>query len=180
MDRQQIIKALECWASGKPCEGGVCDLYDASTFICDRWTGKNALALINSQEQKIFELENRLIECENGYEGTLALERAKVKELTEEVADWKEIAEGYQKQFEGCAEDRAKLTEEIVKARNDGFDTVDYAIDKIRQTRYEAIRKALDTVMRIALSDEYGAYVDEEIAREICNRAAEALGKEQI
>lgn len=35
-------------------------------------------------EQKIFSLENRLKECENGYEGTLALERAKVKELTAE------------------------------------------------------------------------------------------------
>ncbi len=44
----------------------------------------DALALIKSQELTIFALENRLKECENGYEGTLALERAKVKELTEE------------------------------------------------------------------------------------------------
>ena len=35
-----------------------------------------------------------------------------IKELTEEVTSWKEIAEGYQKQFEDCAEDRARLTEE--------------------------------------------------------------------
>ena len=34
------------------------------------------------------------------------------KELTEEVASWKAIAEGYQKQFEDCAEDRARLSEE--------------------------------------------------------------------
>jgi hypothetical protein len=34
------------------------------------------------------------------------------KKYTEEVADWKAIAEQYQKQFENCAEDRAKLTEE--------------------------------------------------------------------
>lgn len=39
---------------------------------------------IKGYENKIFELENRLKECENGYEGTLALERAKVKDLTEE------------------------------------------------------------------------------------------------
>ena len=44
------------------------------------------------------------------------LER-KIKELTEEVADWKAIAEGYQKQFEDCAEDRSRLTEENERLR---------------------------------------------------------------
>lgn len=46
---------------------------------------------------------------------TLALitsQEQRIKELTEEVASWKEITETYQKQFEDCAEDRAKLTEE--------------------------------------------------------------------
>ncbi|MBQ8289339.1 MAG: hypothetical protein IJY01_00505 [Clostridia bacterium] len=78
-----------------------------------------------------------------------------------------------------CEDKLTEYAEEIVKARNDGFDTVDYAIDKIRQARDETVRKTLEIVLRIALSDEYGAFVDEEIAREICNRAAEALGKEQ-
>ena len=55
---------------------------------------QNAIALITSQEQRI-------------------------KELTEETAAWKEIAEGYQKQFEDCAEDRAKLTEENERLRED-------------------------------------------------------------
>lgn len=45
---------------------------------------KDILFVILANEQKIFELENRLKECENGYSGTLALERAKIKELTEE------------------------------------------------------------------------------------------------
>ena len=40
-----------------------------------------------------------------------------IKELTEEVASWKAIAEGYQKQFEDCAEDRARLTEENERLR---------------------------------------------------------------
>lgn len=39
---------------------------------------------IKGYEDKIFELENRLKECENGYKGTLHLERAKIKELTED------------------------------------------------------------------------------------------------
>lgn len=44
---------------------------------------------------------------------------ALIKELTEEVASWKEIAEGYQKLFEDCAEDRAKLTEENERLMRD-------------------------------------------------------------
>lgn len=35
-----------------------------------------------------------------------------IRQLTEEVADLKAIAEGYRKQFEDCAEDRARLTED--------------------------------------------------------------------
>ena len=35
-----------------------------------------------------------------------------INELTEEVADLKAIAEGYQKLFEDCYEDKAKLTED--------------------------------------------------------------------
>lgn len=52
---------------------------------------KDALALIKQQDEQIFQLENRLKECENGYAGTLHIESCKlldaeerVKELTEE------------------------------------------------------------------------------------------------
>lgn len=61
---------------------------------------RKALALINSQEHRIFELENRLKECENGYEGTNFLDRCKlhdaeenVKKLTEENKMWQEASE---------------------------------------------------------------------------------------
>ena len=81
MDREQIVKALECLVDNYSENGSY------STYV----TLRDALALIKSQEQKIFELENRLKECENGYEGTLYLDRCKlhdaeekVKELTEE------------------------------------------------------------------------------------------------
>lgn len=37
---------------------------------------------------------------------------ALIEEFTKEVEDWKAIAEGYQRLFEDCAEDRAMLTEE--------------------------------------------------------------------
>lgn len=48
---------------------------------------KDALALIASQEQKIFDLENRIKECENGYEGTLHLERCKLHDAEEKIKE---------------------------------------------------------------------------------------------
>ena len=46
---------------------------------------KDALSLIKSQEQKIFDLENRLKECENGYKGTLYLESCKLHDAEEKI-----------------------------------------------------------------------------------------------
>ncbi len=83
MEKEQIIKALECCTSGKPCRE--CEYKDKSkdTFGCRKKCLIDALALIKEQGEQIFKLENRLKECENGYSQTLALERAKVKELSE-------------------------------------------------------------------------------------------------
>ena len=89
---EQIIKAFEA------CTNGFClDIYcpyvsKNDSDRCDRNSmHKDILDIIKSREQKIFELENRLKECENGYEGTLYLESCKlhdaekkIKELTEE------------------------------------------------------------------------------------------------
>lgn len=87
LNAEQIIKALECcivndWNSTKCNE---CPIYNGGGGCIDELK-EATLTLINSQERKIKELENRLKECENGYEGTLALERAKVKELTDDNA----------------------------------------------------------------------------------------------
>ena len=51
---------------------------------------KQVLDVITTDEQKIFELENRLKECENGYEGTLFLERCKLHDAEQKI---KELAE---------------------------------------------------------------------------------------
>ena len=105
MERNEIIKALECCTRGRksnedrPClecpynecniVGGTSERQISGT--CQGWLMKDALALIRSQDEQLFQLENRLKECENGYAGTLHLERCKlhdaeekVKELTEE------------------------------------------------------------------------------------------------
>lgn len=92
LNREQIIKALECciandWNSTKCNE---CPIYNGGGGCIDKLK-EITIALISSQEQTIFDLENRLKECENGYEETLYLERCKLhdaeqknKELIEE------------------------------------------------------------------------------------------------
>lgn len=69
---------------------------------------EDVFALLLYNEQKLFELENRLKECENGYEGTLYLERCKLhdaeerfKKLTDACA--KEV-DGWKKHFESLFE----------------------------------------------------------------------------
>ena len=85
LDRDELLKAWECCASPQnKCEECPIDKQKKDDCICGQFLAQTSLKYFKSQEQKIFELENRLKECENGYEGTLALERAKVKELTEE------------------------------------------------------------------------------------------------
>lgn len=97
-----------CSYTGKRLEDGV---YEG----CVNCLVGDALALINSQEQRIGAQDITISELRKSLEKSAhdaeRYER-KVAELTEEVASWKGIAEGYQKQFEDCAEDRARLTEE--------------------------------------------------------------------
>ena len=85
LNAEQIKKTLECCSNPTGDCPDFCPLRCSTECVQD--LAENALALITSQEQRI-------------------------EELAEEVADWKAIAEGYQKQFEDCAEDRARLTEE--------------------------------------------------------------------
>lgn len=46
LNLKQVRNALECWASGNPCEGSCCPLFEISPDTCDRWIGRNALSLI--------------------------------------------------------------------------------------------------------------------------------------
>ncbi|MBR2474180.1 MAG: hypothetical protein IKB51_04030 [Clostridia bacterium] len=89
MEKEQIIKALECCTVGIGTECEKCPYM--RTAYCNDVLKKEVLALIKSQDEQIFQLENRLKECENGYAGTLHLESCKlhdaeekIKELTEE------------------------------------------------------------------------------------------------
>ena len=122
LNREQIIKALECCASDG-CE--FCPYSRMPTLAnCVLFTMGNALSLIKEQEQKIFELENRFKECENGYEGTLYLDRCKlhdaeekVKELTQANEQLSESYDHLEKTKDELLSERSRLTEENEKLK---------------------------------------------------------------
>ena len=60
MDRDQIVKALECCIEGEDCE--VCPLFNER--CCPVILNENALALIKSQEQRIRELTAKVAKWE--------------------------------------------------------------------------------------------------------------------
>lgn len=125
LNREQIKKALECcfvndWNSTKCNE---CPFYNGGGGCIDELK-EFTIAFINSQEQKIFELENRLKECENGYEGTLFLDRCKLHDAEEKV---KELTEENEKLHASCTEltqKCASLTEENERLRAENIELI--------------------------------------------------------
>ena len=116
MEREQIIKGLECCTRGRDSNGDIpclecpyneCNIVGGTSErqtsgTCQGWLMKDALALIKQQDEQIFQLENRLKECENGYSQTLGIERARVKELTEENEILTKANEVYAELEQGC------------------------------------------------------------------------------
>ena len=85
-NKEQIIKALEICANEELDTCKDCP-YAEDYTNCNVLITKDALAIIKAPDQKIFELENRIKENENGYEQTLFLERCKNKDLTEQIEE---------------------------------------------------------------------------------------------
>lgn len=83
LDREQIKKELVLFIDDTPVSLHL-GLKKTSKFMSFL---KLVLAVITTDEQKIFELENRLKECENGYEGTLYLERCKLHDAEEKIKE---------------------------------------------------------------------------------------------
>lgn len=77
----------------KQCREHNCPFQDICRGAVDNETWWNIsddceiFAFVSAQVDKIFELENRLKECENGYEGTLRLESCKLHDAEEKVKE---------------------------------------------------------------------------------------------
>lgn len=66
LNAEQVKKALECWASGKPCDEKCSILDHEEGGHCLKLTIRSVFALIKSQEQRIKELteENEKLRAE--------------------------------------------------------------------------------------------------------------------
>ena len=80
------------------------------TRTCTALTHK--VQVLDEQYNSLLDRNMELGDEVDGLKAHLDVSVAEQARLADEVADWKAIAEGYQKQFEDCAEDRARLTEE--------------------------------------------------------------------
>lgn len=85
------------------------------TRTCTALTRK--VQVLDEQYNSMLDRNMELGDEVDGLKAHLDVSVAEQTRLADEVADWKAIAEGYQKQFEDCAEDRARLTEENERLR---------------------------------------------------------------
>ena len=92
-----------------------------------------------------FQDTDNFSECANLAKNTLLL----IKELAEEVANLKAIAEQYQKQFEDCAEDRAKLTEENERLKNWCENKIVLDNDELKEVKTACLERIKLDVKRI-------------------------------
>ena len=125
MDREQIIKALECCCDGWCIRDG-CPLHkdeDDNINKCTSELSKNALSLIKELTE-----ESRIANGE-AYAYKLHCNR-----LEQQV---KTLSELLDKAYDA----QSSLSEENDKLVEAGFDTVDYAIDKIRQVKADTVRE---------------------------------------
>ena len=130
LNAEQIKKALECCIKDNTCEQ--CPL---SPFTCH--IQEDALALIKELTEDVKRVTKQcgeiIVECDE-----------RDAERLRELADLEAIAEQYRKQFEDCAEDRAKLTEENERLRAEVSvkkKLLDKCVDLEDNVRADTVRK---------------------------------------
>lgn len=131
-------------------------------------------------EELASETKLLIVELGNANSEILRLIEEK-KELTDEKDTWEAIAKSYQKQFEDCGEDRAKLTEENERLRAEnvdaqlGFRLLEDAFERLEkineQIEADTVRKMQSEIKeRCIKGGIYPAFVAstiDEIAKEM-------------
>ena len=191
LNANEIIKALKYCTDGGRCLD--CQYDKGNSFTkegCMASHMRYALALITSQEQKIFDLENRLKECENGYEGTLHLESCKLHDAEEKVKELTQahdmLSESYdhlEKTKDNLLAERARLTEENERLRE--LATVKEVEKEIvrKETRADTVRKMQERLKEKIHKSVYqywnegggGYYLAEDVDGDIDQIAKEML-----
>lgn len=139
----------------KQCREHNCPLQDICRGAVDNETWWNIsedceiFVYVKKQEDTIFALENRLKECENGYEGTLYLDRCKlndanekIKELTEENERLKDFTKKQFKSAWTVREDTVREMQERLKLKMDTH-TLDERFARIFKGDVDQIAKEI-------------------------------------
>lgn len=135
-------------------------------------------------EQRIFELENRLKECENGYEGTLFLDRCKLHDAEEKIKELtqanEQLSESYdyleKAKYELLAE-RSRLIEENVKLGDDNFSLI-CRLSRIKEDTVRLVQERVKKRIKGIYLDEseIGVIIDE-CGKQILSEMGEKNGK---
>ena len=179
LNREQIIKALEC------CTNCICNLAKTDTEcplvkmdFCKNYLMKQSLALIKEQDEQIFKLENRLKECENGYEGTLSLDRCKLHDAEEKVKELTQLHEMLSESYDHLEQtkdeliaERSRLTDENEKIGIENFEL----ICELSRIKADTVRK-----MQESLHERFGTDSNRVYSNYNIHRYIDQIAKEMV
>lgn len=163
-----VMRALECCIHSDSEENHCINCPYYAEKYCAAKISADALALLREKGEQIFKLENRIKECENGYEGTLYLERCKSADKDAEIERLTKRLEKEAKcQYDLCGQ-IVDLKAEIERLNNDlaisRKETKRYMTSH-KQTRADAITEFAERLKScefFEIADQYSGmqYVD--------------------
>lgn len=156
MNRDDVIKALKCCSGERYlCAECPVDKRLLDECVCGSFVMGQALQLIGNLEQIIFELENRLAECENGYSQTLAIERMKIIDLlatVERLSNVCKLNDKVGEDYIRVSKENRDLKEMLIKEH---YDTEERTVCRIQEALKERIKGVyLDEGEMCAIIDE--------------------------
>ena len=147
MTYKEIIKALECCASGKNCE--------ECSLNCKAPTSKDILALINRQQAEIERLEKHNKEVTENCLIVMNRTEERYNTLFEEA---KEIL---------INEARAEAIKEFAERLKEGFNALEYRANTTRKTiRIEELREQMDWVLHSVAIEKIDNLVKEMVGEQ--------------
>lgn len=153
----------------KQCREHNCPLQDICRGAVDNETWWNIsddceiFAFVKKQDDTIFALENRLKECENGYNGTLALERCKLHDAEEKVKKLTEENERLRAEKETLeiynADYKFKNKEVMAFNRRWAKECADL------QEECDLIKEKTEENIKLRLAMQFGTYTDKDTVK---------------
>lgn len=90
---------------------------------------KEAITIIKGYDEQIFKLENRLKECENGYQGTLFMESCKLHDAEEKIEVQANVIKDLTMRIQKASELLEPLKTRIFEQHNE---TIDEVVERVK------------------------------------------------